>query len=318
MVNPFYSRTKAGRGSCGRFLLQEPCYSDAAQWSKLQILCYISRQWVAGGAFSWHAHNGHSYNAPFYLIDKKIITEGLVMARRLLPVDVVMQQADMLWTPNKVTSLRVVLGLVAIALFGRSAWLNLLAVALTVAAIALDALDGHIARTKKLATPEGAQIDILGDRMIENMYFTYFAVVGMVSLWLPILFFARGAATDFLRGLAAKGGHSVWGLNSMLKSKWARGLAASRWSRGAYAALKCLCFCCLGMELALTRGPVALLGSFGADLHTTIRNGAQLLAWTTAVFCVMRGLPVLLGGWKYFADRLPAQTTKTRAEGKTA
>jgi len=30
------------------------------------------------------------------------------------------------------------------------------------------------------------------DRMIENVYFTYFAVVGMVSLWLPILFFTRG------------------------------------------------------------------------------------------------------------------------------
>jgi len=30
-------------------------------------------------------------------------------------------------------------------------------------------------------TPLGAQLDVLGDRMIENVYFTYFAVVGMVS-----------------------------------------------------------------------------------------------------------------------------------------
>jgi len=87
------------------------------------------------------------------------------------------------------------------------------AVGLTVAAIALDALDGHLARKKKMATPVGAQLDILGDRMIENVYFTYFAVVGMVSLWLPVLFFARGAATDFLRGLAMKAGHSGWGAN---------------------------------------------------------------------------------------------------------
>src|SRR2546430_10910046 len=65
-----------------------------------------------------------------------------------------------------------------------------------------------------MATPVGAQLDILGDRMIENVYFTYFAVVGMVSLWLPILFFARGAATDFLRGLAMKAGHSGWGANA--------------------------------------------------------------------------------------------------------
>jgi len=87
----------------------------------------------------------------------------------------------MIWTPNRITSLRVVLGFAAVGLFGRNAWLNLLAVALTLTAIALDALDGHIARTKKMATPEGAQIDILGDRMIENMYFTYFAVVGKAT-----------------------------------------------------------------------------------------------------------------------------------------
>lgn len=146
----------------------------------------------------------------------------------------------MLWTPNKITSLRVALGFVAVGLFGHSAWLNLLAVGLTVSAIALDALDGYIARAKKLSSPEGAQIDILGDRMIENMYFTYFAVVGMVSVWLPMLFFARGAATDFLRGLAAKAGYSGWGAHSLLRSKWAMVLVASRWSRSAYATLKCV------------------------------------------------------------------------------
>ena len=110
----------------------------------------------------------------------------------------------MRWTPNKVTALRVAVGFAAVSLFGRGAWANLAAVGLTVASIALDALDGHIARTKKLATPMGAQVDILGDRMIENVYFTYFAVVGMVSLWLPVFFFARGLATDFLRGLALR------------------------------------------------------------------------------------------------------------------
>src|SRR2546429_9810239 len=84
------------------------------------------------------------------------------------------------WTPNKVTLLRVAVGFAAVSLFGRGAWPNLLAVALTVTSIALDALDGHIARKKKMATPVGAQLAILGDRMIENVYFTYFAVVGMV------------------------------------------------------------------------------------------------------------------------------------------
>jgi len=205
------------------------------------------------------------------------------------------------WTPNKVTFLRVVVGFAAVCLFGRGPWANLTAVGLTVAAIALDALDGHVARKKKMATPVGAQLDILGDRMIENVYFTYFAVVGMVSLWLPVLFFARGAATDFLRGLAMKAGHSGWGANAMLQTWWGRALVASRWSRGLYAAMKCLCFCYLGLELALTRGPVALVGELAADVHTMIRAGAHLLTWMTAAFCLLRGLPVLVEGWKYLA-----------------
>ena len=214
------------------------------------------------------------------------------------------------WTPNRITLLRVAVGFAAVSLFGRGPWLNLAAVALTVVSIALDALDGHIARTKKLATPMGAQIDILGDRMIENVYFTYFAVVGMVSLWLPVFFFARGAATDFLRGLAMRAGHSGWGANAMLQTWWGKTLVASRWSRGLYAAMKCLCFCYLGLELALTRGPVALIGELGANAQLVISTGAQVLTWMTAGFCFVRGMPVLLEGWKYLADGVAARGGK--------
>src|SRR5579862_9058415 len=205
------------------------------------------------------------------------------------------------WTPNKVTALRVIVGFAAVALFGHGTWANLAAVVLTVASIALDALDGYLARKKRMATPLGAQVDILGDRMIENMFFTYFAVVGMVSLWLPVLFFARGAATDFLRGLALKAGYSGWGTNAMLQTWWGRALVASRWSRGLYATLKCACFCYLGLELALTRGPVALIGTIAGDMHLTIRAVAQILTWATAVFCMLRGLPVFVEGWQFFA-----------------
>jgi CDP-diacylglycerol--glycerol-3-phosphate 3-phosphatidyltransferase len=219
------------------------------------------------------------------------------------------------WTPNKVTALRVAVGFAAVSLFGRGAWANLAAVALTVTTIALDALDGHIARTKRLASPMGAQIDILGDRMIENVYFTYFAVVGMVSLWLPVFFFARGAMTDFLRGLALRAGHSGWGANAMLQSWWGRTLVASRWSRGLYAAMKCLCFCYLGLELALTRGPVALLGELTTDAYAAIRTGALVLTWATAGFCLLRGLPVLAEGWKYLATGVAVRDRKKIVRG---
>jgi CDP-diacylglycerol--glycerol-3-phosphate 3-phosphatidyltransferase len=165
-----------------------------------------------------------------------------------------------------------------------------------------------------MATPVGAQLDILGDRMIENVYFTYFAVVGMVSLWLPVFFFARGAATDFLRSLALKAGHTGWGANAMLQTWWGKTLVASRWSRALYAAMKCLCFCYLGLELALTRGPVALVGELAGDLHATIRVGAHVLTWLTATFCLLRGVPVFVEGWKYFAGNV----REARAEKRVA
>src|SRR5216684_4044196 len=186
-----------------------------------------------------------------------------------------------IWTPNKVTLLRVAVGFGAVCLFGQGAWANLAAVGLTVAAIALDALDGHIARKKKMATPVGAQLDILGDRMIENVYFTYFAVVGMVSLWLPILFFARGAVTDFLRGLAMKAGHSGWGANAMLRTWWGQ----------------------------------ALVGELAPDIQPMIRAGADVLTWMTAAFCLVRGLPVLVEGWKYIAGNVgPARRANGAAQ----
>lgn len=226
---------------------------------------------------------------------------------------VIRGRTAMIWTPNRITLLRVGIGLAAVSLFGREAWANLTAVALTVAAIALDALDGHIARQKKLATPLGAQLDILGDRVIENVYFTYFAVVGMVSLWVPVLFFVRGTATDFLRGLATKAGRSGWGQQSMLESWWGKALVASRWSRGLYAAMKCACFCYLGLELALVRGPISPVGPLAEDAHLWIRFGAQMITWATAAFCLVRGLPVLVEGWRYF----PANLEGARPAGPT-
>jgi len=132
------------------------------------------------------------------------------------------------------------------------------------------------------------------------------------------LFFARGAATDFLRGLAMKAGRSGWGANAMLETWWGRMLVASRWSRGLYAAMKCLCFCYLGLELALTRGPVALLGGLAGDRHAIMRTGALALTWGTAGFCLVRGLPVLVEGWKYFAGTVGQSSGAKRAVEEAA
>jgi CDP-diacylglycerol---glycerol-3-phosphate 3-phosphatidyltransferase len=178
-----------------------------------------------------------------------------------------------------------------VALFGRGLWSNVAALGLTVAAISLDAVDGYLARRFGLATPLGAQLDILGDRLIENVFFTYFAVAGEVSLWVPVFFFFRGTVTDFVRGLAVKAGRAGFGKNSMMESRWGRAIVSSRASRVAYGVLKCACFCYLGFELTLR--------SAGTPNHEMLAIGGQIMVWATVTFCLVRGLPVVWEGRRY-------------------
>lgn len=76
-----------------------------------------------------------------------------------------------------------------------------------------------------------------------------------------------------------------------------------------------MCFCYLGLELALTRGPVALLGAMTKDLHAPVRVGAHVLTWMTAAFCLLRGLPVLAEGWRFVSSVGQARRVKRVAQG---
>jgi CDP-diacylglycerol---glycerol-3-phosphate 3-phosphatidyltransferase len=204
-------------------------------------------------------------------------------------------------TPNQITAARVGAAFSAVALFtffGAAPAADLAAVVLTIAAIALDGVDGYVARTRGLATPLGAQFDILGDRVVENLFFTCFAVSGLVSLWVPVLFFVRGTLTDFLRGLAARSGRSGFGSNSMLESWWGRTLVASRASRAAYAILKCVCFCYLGLLLPLPHLSAAWLGD--SSRHSLIFGG-HILTAATVVFCIVRAIPVVWEGHRFLS-----------------
>lgn len=208
-------------------------------------------------------------------------------------------------TPNQVTVARVVAAFAAVALFSIGAdtpAIDLAAVLLTVAAIALDGVDGYLARARGLATPLGAQLDILGDRVVENLFFTFFAVSGLISLWVPVLFFVRGTLTDFLRGLAARAGRNAFGRNSMLETWWGRSLVASRASRALYASLKCVCFCYLGLLLPLRHLPAAQFNAwFGATAAHWLLIAAQSLTGVIAIFCLVRAIPVIWEGRRYFA-----------------
>jgi CDP-diacylglycerol---glycerol-3-phosphate 3-phosphatidyltransferase len=204
-------------------------------------------------------------------------------------------------TPNQITIARVAAAFLAVALFtciNQSIAADVVAVALTVAAIALDGLDGYVARTRGLASPMGAQLDILGDRVIENLFFTFFAVSGLISLWIPVIFFVRGTLTDFLRSLAARAGRSGFGREGMVETRWGRALVASRVSRSTYATVKCICFCYLGMLL-----PMAHLGItwFNRGNRLLLLRLGHFLVATTVIACLARAVPVIWEGRRYFS-----------------
>lgn len=212
-------------------------------------------------------------------------------------------------TPNAVTATRVMFGAAAIGVLAAAGPNSVIpagiaAIGLTLTAIALDGVDGWLARRMKLATQIGAQIDVLGDRILENLYFIFFAASGQIAVWVPVIFFVRGAVTDFLRGVAAQRGadHDVddeadaaFRKNWMLRNRMGIAIVASRLSRGAYAAMKCASFCALAVEWMYLR-VAADASEFSRAFHFAV---LALVGITTA-FCVLRALPVIWEARKHF------------------
>jgi CDP-diacylglycerol---glycerol-3-phosphate 3-phosphatidyltransferase len=215
-------------------------------------------------------------------------------------------------TPNQVTVARIGAAFLAVGLFRCGAHVlavDLTAIALTITAIALDGVDGYLARTRGLVTTLGAKFDILGDRVVENLFFTCFAASGLISLWVPVLFFARGALTDFLTGLASR---TKCGPDSPATTGWGRKLVASRTSRACYAALKCICFCYLGFLLSV-RDLAAV--DFSRWFHPIDPSWslatAQGVTLLTVAFCIVRAIPVVWDSRRFLIapERVPKGAT---------
>jgi phosphatidylglycerophosphate synthase len=211
-------------------------------------------------------------------------------------------------TPNKVTVLRVLVAGAAVGLYGAGSRgsavsIGICALALTMCAVALDGVDGFLARRLRMATALGAQLDILADRMVENIFLIYFAASGQISIWVPVIFFVRGVLTDFLRGLAASRGPvngsarcGEFQRNWMLVERWSARIVASRASRGGYAALKCICFCALGAEWIVRHAQSEVAARWGGAIQVAT---SRIVAATVA-FCLLRAVPVFWEGWRDF------------------
>ena len=185
---------------------------------------------------------------------------------------------------------------------------KLLAFFLFLAVIIMDWLDGYVARINGVASPEGAVVDILGDRIVENSLWIVYAHIGLIPVWVPIVVVIRGFLTDAVRSIAYTKGKTPFGEQTMMKSKVGKFLVASRFSRALYAGAKMVSFAYLSLYLAIAEGAgkYSWLSNNMAVYKDTLYTVGLTLVYTTIALCIIRALPVLYDGKELIQISLPA------------
>ena len=190
-------------------------------------------------------------------------------------------------TANIITLTRIALTFILIALFGKNRDIDIAAIATIPLIFGLDAVDGYIARKYKQTNALGAVLDIAADRIIENVFYIYFATHQIIHVWMPIAILTRGIITDTVRSFALKDGNAPFEMNTRT---WARAITSSRISRLVSGASKM--GACFAMAVSLTLKTHQIHTQTG---HTT----TQILATLAVAICIIRGIPVLIEGRKY-------------------
>lgn len=154
------------------------------------------------------------------------------------------------------------------------------ALILTIFAFALDGVDGYVARKFHEESKLGALLDIMSDRIVENTFWIVFAVLGWLSVLFPLIALTRGFVTDTIRSAAMEKGLTPFGMQRNPICKWITG---SKFMRITYAVAKVLAF------IVIIASKIPNLPN--ADLVFTV---GYWLAVIAIVFCVVRGLPVII------------------------
>ena len=166
------------------------------------------------------------------------------------------------------------------------------ALVLTIVAFAMDGLDGYVARKFHEESKLGALLDIMSDRIVENTYWILFAVMGWISIIFPLVAITRGFITDTIRSAAMERGYTAFGKTTMQKNPICVFITSSKFMRISYAVAKVVAF----VVIVAAKIP----GCPQADLVFTV---GYWLAVIAIVFCVVRGLPVVIEAKTLFEEK---------------
>ena len=190
---------------------------------------------------------------------------------------------------NIVSIVRIFIAFIAIGLlFIHTTCAYIWSVVLTGIAFSMDAVDGYLARKFGQASQLGAVLDIMGDRIIEAIYWIVFAVLGWLPIIFPIICVTRAYITDNIRSVALTKGMTPFGMQS---TEWGKFICASKFMKTTYAVAKVAAFILL---------IVAYIPDLNIEIADPIRLTAVILAWIAIIFCVVRGIPVVAECGKLF------------------
>jgi phosphatidylglycerophosphate synthase len=144
---------------------------------------------------------------------------------------------------------RSIMILVAVWLFSTPALRQrIAALILLVIALALDGVDGFLARRYRTSSDTGALLDTLADRITENVMMVLFAAERMIPLGIAVFVITRSLIADFIRTLNFQKGIGTFAIHT---SFWGRIFVASPVSRALYLGVKCALFVLGGLVFVL-------------------------------------------------------------------
>lgn len=191
--------------------------------------------------------------------------------------------------PNLISLVRFILAFITLGIiinFEINTAIVYICLVLTIICFLGDYLDGFLARKLKQSSELGAWLDIAADRSVEMGYLIVFAYLHWLSPWIALIFLVRGIFVDGIRSFAQQQGYTAFGDKTMMQNPIGQFLVSSHFVRGAYGIVKVLTF--LTIILAQEYAYLKLTG--------------LVLAYISTVFCLTRGIPVILEGLRFFKD----------------
>lgn len=151
-----------------------------------------------------------------------------------------------------------------------------------------DGLDGYIARKRNEATVFGALFDIAGDRIVELTLWIVASDIGLVPVWVPLVFIVRGIIVDTIRSndSVAKGVAPF----AIMRSRAGKFVVAGKFVRILYAVVKASAFAGLALQIPFP----ALLPELWGYVGWLLTALTYFFVYTAVALCIARGLPVIV------------------------